>query len=417
MLNGLENPLVWELLPLDDQDRATGREVSKGVRAAVDEAWARRGVVMHACQIGTLQAPRWDNLTRLRIRDAALRIGRFPAWTMDILTRQAPFARLWQLHLRFVKFPAGFAWRRDMLPALRDLYTESFTTSSTHAADVLRFVDMFRAIVPQLHALEIKFEALTSVKFPCPKTVEALAALAELPPAPAPHMLAYANAGHDILKIGVDAPLRKLRLNGSLDKVGAAAHATLQTLSLRGPLATVTRGIDAFRNLENLTLEIRFLATVDSLRAAAESLRVLPAALTRMAVDFDVRQLDEPHTHARAVTWPARALAHLARLEVLDLTVFFPLGMGNLVRGLIMGARPRRATLRARSSLTDPLEDMMHNLMDNDGDSDYDDELAYDLRVLVDELETIPDVTPEDVDTLRGALPGCELTLHGVSIF
>lgn len=406
MRGGLEDPLVWELLPLGDRDRSSAREASKGVRAAVDQAWARRGVSVRARHVGMLRHPRWDDLAQLHVRDG-IGIGAGHVHTLTILDRQTPFARLWKLHLRNVKFPEGFAWRREMLPALRDLRVESLTTRGTFARDAMQFADMYGAIVPQLRALEIKFESMTPIKdLPSP----ALAALTAL--TPAPHLLAYASAGHDILPVGVDAPLRALRLAGpSLASVGPAARATLRKMSVRGP-AGIVRDVAAFRNLDTLFLVVGPLGTPASLRAAANDLRLLPATLRRLAVELEVWQLDEPHAHARSAVWPADALAHLAELEDLDVAISFPLDMGSLVRGL-MGARPRlAATLRARSQLVAPLEEMLHN-----ADLEDDDELADEIRTLVDYLESVPDVTPDDIKCLRGALPSCALTLHGLSIF
>ena len=402
----LADPLVWELLPLGDSDRATACQVSKATRRAVTEAWTRKGLSLPARRAAkTLAEARWDGVTRLRLRDsAALPIGRLPTPSFDFLARPAAFAHLWELTLRFFKFPREFAWAPEMLPALRVLDIVAIVTPANFAGDLARYAQLFRGIVPQLRSLSVKVDNVA--------IWPASSASADSLTVPAPAMKTFVNVGRVLEAFTVDAPLRVLELDGrSVQSLGPAAHGTLERLTLRNACPAVLPALAPFRCLRaaSLTLSLRAAAWADEIQGGAANLVHLPDTIRDLALDFDLRYIQ--NRHEATVRWPDRALRHLAALQTLCVRLTFPpRGLDSLVRHLL-GARPAgRATIRAASTLTAQLESRLMFVLDEDTD---DEDLAESLRAVIDDLEDTPDATPEDV----AACPCKDLELVGISVF
>lgn len=400
----LADPLLWELLPLADADRATACLVSKATRGAITEAWSRTGLSLRA-QVAarTLADARWDSLTRLRLRDsAALPIGRLPAPSFDFLARAAPFANLWELTLRYFKFPRKFEWRPEMLPALRVLDIVGIVTPASFADDMDRYAQLFRAIAPQLRSLSVKVENVAHGS----KTVGAAAVVVA-----APALRAFVNVGvGGVLEaLTVDAPLRVLEMEGgrSVQALGSAAHGTLERITLRDVSPLAIQALAAFRCLRTASLGLGHAKGAADVEERALALAHLPDTLKDLRLNFNL--CFTGGRHEVAVRWPDTPLRHLAALETLCVSVTFPpRGFGSLVRHLL-GARPRaRATIRAASALTAELESRLMFAIEEDM---YDDE--EDLRAVIDDLETIPDATPADV----AACPCRDLVLGGITVF
>ena len=399
----LADPLVWELLPLADADRATACRVSKATRRAVTEAWSRAGLSLRAQTAAqTLADARWDALTRLRLRDsAALPIGRLPAPSFDFLARPGPFAGLWELTLRYFKFPRGFGWNREMLPALRVLSIVAIVTPASFADDVDRYAQLFREVVPQLRSLSLGVENVA--------LRQKIVAVGVIAPAPALHT--FVNVGGVLGGLTVDAPLRVLEIEGgstsSIQAIGSAAHGTLERIAIREVSPLAIPALAAFRSLRTASLGMGHAAGADDIEERARCLAHLPATITDLKINFSLSCVGG--RHELAVRWPDTPLRHLAALETLCVSLTFPpRGFGSLVRHLL-GARPRgRATIRAASALTAELESRLMFAIEEDM---YDDE--EDLRAVIDDLENIPDATPDDV----AACPCKDLVLTGVSVF
>jgi hypothetical protein len=355
-------------------------------------------------------------LTRLRLRDsAALPIGRLPAPSFDFLARAAPFANLWELTLRFFKFPRGFQWRPEMLPALRVLDIVGIVTPASFVDDTGRYAQLFRAVAPQLHSLSVKVENVAQQHRPIPgatvvgATVVGATVVGATVAAPA--MRVFVNVGGVLEALAVDAPLRALEMEGrSIRALGPAAHGTLERITLRDVPPLSIPALASFRCLRTASLSVcRAVGTAADVDVVEDlGLAHLPDTLEDLRLNFNFSCVGGGR-HEVAARWPDTPLRHLVALQTLCVNVTFPpRGFGSLVRHLL-GARPRtRATIRAASALTAELESRLMFAIEEDM---YDDE--EDLRAVIDDLETIPDVTPADV----AACPCRDLVMAGIAVF
>lgn len=402
--NPLADPLVWELLPLTDRDRALACQVSKATRNAVTQAWTRQGLSLSARTAAKMLAePRWDCLTRLRLRDSmALPIGRLPLPSFDFLARPAAFANLWELTLRFFKFPLDFEWTPEMLPALRSLDIVGIVTPATFPDDTRRYVELFRRVVPQLRSFSIKVDNVALKPSAC--TI-ALAV-------PAPALQTLVNVGRVLETMTVDAPLRVLELDGrsamSIEKMGPAAHATLERITLHEACPEILPALAPFRSLRTASLTMGRTVGFEEIERCAASLVHLPENIEDLSIDFGLGFIQDRHT--LTVRWPDKPLRHLAALKTLCVRLTFPpRGLESLVRHLL-GARPSdKTTIHAASALTAELESRLMFVLEDD--DDYDEQME--MRAIIEDLENTPDLTPEDVE----ACPCKDLQLTGISVF
>jgi hypothetical protein len=324
--------VLW-LLPLSVAERRAASLVCSGWKAAIDDAWADEGITVDDAALDVLLQPRWQRLTRLRVRGHPNPAHRVP---FDSLPVELP--RLWHLCLDDVKtplFPGMFTGVFRRAPSLRSLdmvahmYLPNYAQTLRHARCML---------ISGARALEhAALRGRGLVMYPSMELGGAAAVTAmvtvrhalDWPPVLMPRLRSFTNTGKQFSAVVVDAPLHTAEIEEPDEgpwiayRLGVACDGLRRlTWTVPAPPSPASSwpqlaAVQRFDRLQTLVLHVCNVRTATVASRVLASLAGLPHGLRRLAVRLDI-----PWPFGR-VDWGGRPLAHLRHLVALDLEVPF----------------------------------------------------------------------------------------------
>lgn len=404
---------------LDHASRAAASRACRGLRDAVAAVRCRDGVTISERALDMLRFPRYELMSRLRVR------GSRDPWSSAPSPCPVPRA---MPHLRVLavdgcRVPTwGDVVTRA--PGLRELVVRPAYGCLTYRHHLESCLDLVARAPGWRHLTRLELRGddgpvlVRYMVFPDPVSL-AFQALCRLPPVVLPSLLEVAVTGRQVCP-AVDAPLRVAVLDDPDDvaasmvaRMGPLARPTLRRLtwSLCSSGVGALASLHAFAALNDLHLTIRDVWDADVFSAATHALAQLPPGLTSLGLAFGMDRMAGLDPELRCDACP---LAHLAGLRELSVTLSFPArGCEDLVAGLL-GAPPtlRVARVHAQHGPAWPQRAELHDLL---ATPEFDDPDAIEaLELEIEAIEAACRLGPGCLDAARARFPAAVLDVRGL---
>lgn len=360
---------VWadHLAPLLGQrDLASLAACCADLRATMDRVRCRRGIRVRHERVDILADPRWATLARVDVRGMPWRyVTRLlPPLRLDCVVG---LVHLRALHLHHPRMPPDPVWPTVFAacPGLREVKVVGDFYMHNYAQDVGHCTDLVVHGAPRLERLDLEGGWL--VIFPRGMTSEApgiqaaIRRMRDTPPVVSGTLRSFRTACKQV-PIGVDAPLQCLEIDDTaypplaIERMGPVTRAATECVTWKTSWPHCdARHLAGFTGLSSADIHLGFMSRAARASEALRSLAHLPRTLRRVTLRLDLWLMAPEDSE---VEWGA-PLAHLQRLEDLDVEVTFPpLTVAELVAGWMGagGAALRRVRARFQATAAAPLE-------------------------------------------------------------